>query len=343
MDRVQRYFFSNFIGTFASLFSTLFLIMSIIFFLRIASITSFIEINFIELLKLYLFMLPRILIFTIPIAFFVALTMALFRLSKENETIVIFTIGYETKKLTKFFIFVSVVISMIMLFVSLFMMPVAENLKDNFIDYKKTRATLNIKPNEFGQRFSDWLVFIEDESSENNRTIYKNLVMYYPSKKDEKERIILANSGEFVSENGGFAMKLYEGKAYTIDNSKWHITEFEDMIIRTATNNRIKESSKVLKYWQEMSKDKKRREEFSIYTLVSLFPLASVLFAISLGIVTYRYEKGFVYVGIFGVLFGYFALIMLLSKNPSLAIPITFLASFILSMISYRLKIAKRY
>ncbi|MBP5778868.1 MAG: LptF/LptG family permease, partial [Campylobacter sp.] len=119
MDRTRKYLFSNFVSSFASLFSTLFIIMSIVFFLQIARITSFIEINFAELIKLYLFMLPRILIFTVPIAFFVALTLALFRLSKENETIVIFTIGYETRKIASFFFFVAFIISAFLLFISL--------------------------------------------------------------------------------------------------------------------------------------------------------------------------------------------------------------------------------
>ena len=73
MDRVSRYFFTSFIASFANLFATLFVIMSVVFFIQIARITSFIEISGSELIKLYLFMLPRILIFTIPIAFFTAL------------------------------------------------------------------------------------------------------------------------------------------------------------------------------------------------------------------------------------------------------------------------------
>ena len=82
MSRVNKYLLFNFLGTFASLFSTLFLIMSIVFFIQIARITSYIEISFGELFKLYSFMLPRVLLFVVPIAFFVSLAMTLFRLSK---------------------------------------------------------------------------------------------------------------------------------------------------------------------------------------------------------------------------------------------------------------------
>ncbi|MDA3057062.1 LptF/LptG family permease [Campylobacter sp. VBCF_05 NA6] len=343
MDRVQKYLFSNFISSFASLFSTLFIIMSIVFFLQIARITSFIEINLIELIKLYLFMLPRILIFTVPIAFFVALSMALFRLSKENETIVLFTIGYVTRKIAVFFGVIAAIFSVLLLFISLVMMPIAENLKDNFIDYKKVNATLNIKASEFGQKFSEWMVFIEGEDEGENGKIYKNLVFYNHGKKGEDERIIIAKKGEFVSENQSFSALLRDGKIYTVDSDEWHITEFDELIIRTLSKSNIRTGSDVLGYWREMRKNDKRKKDFSIYVLVSLFPLASVLFALSFGIVTYRYEKGFIYAGIFGVLFSYFALIMILAKRPQIAISVTFLLTFILSWIYYNFKIKPRY
>lgn len=340
MDRVRKYLFSNFLSTFASLFSTLFLIMSIIFFLQIARITSFIEINFTELTKLYLFMLPRILIFTIPISFFVAITMSLFRLSKENETIVLFTLGYASGKIAKFFAIIALIISILMLFTSLFMMPLAENLKDNFISYKKITANFNIKGGEFGQKFSDWLVFIDNQKSGENGDILQDIILYHPKNKNSDERIILAKSGEFVNENGSFALKLKEGKGYTNDDKKWHISEFSELIIRTQSKGSIENQNSVLGYWQTQ---KNAAKQLSIYVLVSLFPLASLFFALSFGIVTYRYEKGFVYIGVFGVLFCYFAAIMIFAKFPAVAIPAIFVAFLIISFLFYRRKIAARY
>lgn len=343
MNRVSRYLFSNFITTFASLFSTLFLIMSIVFFLQIARITSFIEINFDELFKLYLFMLPRILIFTTPIAFFVAVAMSLFRLSKENETIVIFTLGYPTKKIRRFFLFIASILSIFLLFISLYMMPRAEVLKDNFIEYKKTKATLNIKASEFGQKFSDWLVFIEKQHTENNNTVYDNLVLYYPQKDGKDERIILAKSAMLKNLNTRFEMQLLDGKSYTMMKDKWHVTEFKNMTIRTGIKNEIKYVKNVKEYWQYMKTSDKRRKDFSTYVLISLFPLATVLFAISFGVVTYRYEKGVIYAGIFGILFTYFALIMILAKKPIIAIPSVFFLFLITSYIYYGIKIARKY
>jgi len=93
----------------------------------------------------------------------------------------------------------------------------------------------------------------------------------------------------------------------------------------------------------EAASSDKRRKDFSTYVLVALFPLVSTLFAISLGIVTYRYEKGMVYVGTFGVLFGYFTLIMLFSSKPSLAIPLIFFVFLLAGVLLYKAKITRRY
>lgn len=342
MNKINRYLFSNFISSFASLFSVLFLIMSIVFFIQIAKITSFIEINSSELFKLYLFMLPRILIFTTPIAFFVALAVSLFRLSRENESIVIFTFGYPSKKIARFFLFLSTILSIVLLFTSLIMMPYAENLKDNFVDYKKTQATLNLKSSELGQKFGEWLIFIQSDEKLDKNTIYNDLIMYAPKKGSEKEKIILAKKGEFKSEDAVFKMILSDGLIYTIDKNV-HITSFENMIIRSLPTSQIRDANSAYEYWMQAKINKKRAKDLSIYTLVSLFPLASVLFAISLGIVTYRYEKGFVYIGVFGVLFLYFADIMLLAKKPVIAIPSIFLTFFIVSFFIFHQRIIKKY
>ena len=71
LNRVNKYFFTNFIDNLLSLFLTLFLIVSIVFFINIARITSYVEISFLEFIKLYSFLLPQILLFTLPISFFV--------------------------------------------------------------------------------------------------------------------------------------------------------------------------------------------------------------------------------------------------------------------------------
>ena len=342
MSRVNKYLLFNFLGTFASLFSTLFLIMSIVFFIQIARITSYIEISFGELFKLYSFMLPRVLLFVVPIAFFVSLAMTLFRLSKENESIVIFTLGGSPNKIARFFLAFSALLSAALLVVAIVMIPIAAQLNANFIDYKKTVAKLNLKPTQFGQKFSDWMVYVGSESEDKNGTIYKNVVMFNPYV-EETQRLIIAKNAKIINVGQSVELSLNEGKMYDIRDEIYHQSNFKSMKIRTAQSEEISDVGSIKEYWMDAASSDKRRKDFSTYVLVALFPLASTLFAISLGIVTYRYEKGMVYVGTFGVLFGYFTLIMLFSSKPSLAIPLIFFVFLLAGVLLYKAKITRRY
>lgn len=342
MSRVNKYLLFNFLGTFASLFSTLFLIMSIVFFIQIARITSYIEISFGELFKLYSFMLPRVLLFVVPIAFFVSLAMTLFRLSKENESIVIFTLGGSPNKIARFFLAFSAILSAALLVIAIVMIPIAAQLNANFIDYKKTVAKLNLKPTQFGQKFSDWMVYVGSEMEDSNGTTYKDIVMFNPFVKDS-QRLITAKNAKITNVNQSIELSLNEGKMYDIKDEIYHQSNFKSMKIRTTQNEEISDVGSIKEYWMEASSSNKRKKDFSTYVLVALFPLASTLFAISLGIVTYRYEKGMVYVGTFGVLFGYFTLIMLFSSKPALAIPLIFFVFLIAGALLYKAKITRRY
>lgn len=339
MSKVNHYLFSNFLNTFISLFVTLFLIMSIVFFIQIARITSYIEIDFIELGKLYSYTVPQILLFTVPISFFVSVAMSFFRLSKENESIVIFTLGQDPKKIARFFISISAILSALLLINSLIAMPYVKNLNDNFIDYKKSKINLNIKPNEFGQSFGNWMIFVGEKDEKNN--IYRDITMFYDDEKNEK--FISANSGHLQNHNSNLEFILKNGKIYNIEQNRWNIGEFDTLSIQSTLKSQENNLFSVLNYWSGVFKNKKIAKKFTIYVLLSLFPLASILFALSFGIVTYRYEKGIIYFGIFGVLSVYFSLIMIFSKHHFYAVLSIFLLSFICSNLFFKKKILAKY
>ena len=103
MKLAYRYMLNQFLSTNLSLFGVLFLIVSMVFFIQLARMTASIEISLFDFFKLYSFMIPRILIFTLPLSFFIALTLTLYRLSRENESIVYFTLGFSPTQMGRFF------------------------------------------------------------------------------------------------------------------------------------------------------------------------------------------------------------------------------------------------
>lgn len=337
MNRVNKYVFSSFISTFSSLFFTLFIIISIIFFIQISRVTAYIEVSFFELGKLYLFMLPRILLFCIPISYFVSLTMSLFKLSKENEMIVIFSLGYSPKLLSRFFIVVASILSSILLIIALVLIPTASELNTNFIDYKKNVAKLNLKPSEFGQKFSEWMIYISSSTQENDSLIYNDITMY-----NGNDLLITAKNAELINENTNALLRLEQGELYRLSKDLI-ASKFDRLDIRTRLGQNTLKSFGLKDYWGEMAVNKKRKMDFSTYTLIALFPLLCTLFAISLGVINQRYDRGLVYVGVFGILFSYFASIMTLGENPTIAILFCVIVFGFSGIFMFKTKILKRY
>ncbi|AJC84893.1 LptF/LptG family permease [Campylobacter peloridis] len=341
MKLVYKYLLNQFLSTMLSLFFTLFIIVSIVFFIQLAKITAYIEISFFELIKLYIFLLPKTLAFTLPISFFIALTLAFYRLSRENESIVLFALSVAPSVIAKFFMKIAALISAFMLVVVLVFIPISFELFDNFVDYKKISTKVNIKTGEFGQRYGDWLVFIDSKDVNEN---YKNIIMYHPKKNEQdKEQVILATQGRLETNDGIITFKLDEGRAYEIKEDNWHISSFKNLLIKSKISSKNLDTQSFYKYWFDINTNKDKAKEFVIYVLIALFPLASVLFALSFGIVTYRYEKGFAYFGIFVIIFAYFSLLISFYKPPFIAIGLIFSSFFIASMVYFNKKIASKY
>ncbi|MDR1285294.1 MAG: LptF/LptG family permease [Campylobacteraceae bacterium] len=338
MGKTNHYLLSQFISVFGSLFFTLFFITSVIYFIQIARITSIIKITFFELGKLYLFLLPKVLIFTLPITFFIALAIVLFKLSRENETIVLFSLGFSPKKIAKFFISISSLLSFFLVLNVLILMPLSKELQSNFVDYKKAEARFNIEATEFGQKFSDWFVFVNSAGKD----YYKDIVMY--SQNENSDRIISAGESFIRNKQGEISLELKDGKAYDITKDKVNQLDFETMLIRTLLNNEVRNIDSIKTYWLDIFENRKKGEDFVFYMLIALFPLATTFFALSFGIVTYRYERSSIYFWISLVILLYFASIMLLRNiNPIEGLIGIFTLFFIISFIAFKQKILKRF
>lgn len=341
MGRVSHYLLRHFASLFASLFFTLFFITSIIFFIKIASITAIIRISFAELGLLYVYLIPNILIYTSPVAFFVALCVSLFNLSKENETIVLFTLGYKPQQISRLFIATASILSLVLVVNVLVLIPIAKQLNTNFLQYKKVEAKFNIKPTEFGQKFDNWLVYINEGEEEDS---YGAIVMYQKSAKNSNQRVIIAQSAQIESLDNFLRLKLQEGKAFEKSQDSIEQIDFEKMYISTKPKREVSDVVGIVSYWKKAFEHEKRAFDLSFLLLIALFPVATVLFALSIGIVTYRYEKRGVYLYTAATIFIYVAfgvvLIGYVGLYGTLAI---FLATLICSYLYYRKKILLRY
>ncbi len=332
MNKANSYLFKHFSGLFSSLFFILFFITSVVFFIKITALTAVIKMNFLELGTLYIYLLPRTLVYTLPVTFFIALCITLFNLSKENETIVLFTLGYNPKKIAQFFMGIASFLSLILLLDVFILIPISKQLNANFIEYKKAEAKFNIKASEFGQKFSDWFVYID---TIDNQNAYHGIALYQLPKKNETEKLILSHSSVIDNRDGILRLRLDEGKIFDFSTSSIGQIDFERMHINVQPKTAIGHIQSVAQYWGGVWDQPRRAYDLSFFILICLFPLASTLFALSLGIVTYRYNREGIYLSMFGVIASYFALTTLLSSwhpysAPFVVFGVTFAGAYAL-------------
>ena len=284
--RLSNYLHSQLAISFFPIFLGLFFITSVVFLVKIVSLTSVIKMNFIELFSLYLYTVPQILLFTLPISYFLSLVISISKLSSEYEMTVITSFGVGPLNIVKKLLPITLLISIALLVITLGLIPKAKYLMNSFIDYKKNEANFNIKESEFGQKFGDWLIFIEKKED----NIYKNVKLF--KKENNKEELIVSETAILENKKGNLTFKLFNGKIFIIDDSELNEIDFETMYINEIVNNQqILVFSTSLNYWILSLEYNLDNDSFVFFILTSIFPLISLFLVVTFGYFNPRYEK----------------------------------------------------
>ncbi|QKF72381.1 lipooligosaccharide transport system, ABC transporter permease component LptF [Aliarcobacter faecis] len=284
--RLNNYLHSQLAITFFPIFLGLFFITSVVFLVKIVSLTSVIKMNFIELFQLYSYTIPQILLFTLPISYFLSLAISISKLSSEYEMAVITAFGISPIKVIKLYFPVTLLISLSLLVVTLGLIPKTKYLMNEFIDYKKNEANFNIKESEFGQKFGDWLIFIDKKEDK----IYKNVKLF--KNENAKEQLIISDKAILDNDKGYLTFKLTDGTIFDMNNNELNQINYETMYINEIVeNNSLFTFTTSLNYWIISLKHNLDNESFVFFILTSIFPLISLFFVVTFGYFNPRYEK----------------------------------------------------
>ncbi|MCI4399231.1 MAG: LptF/LptG family permease [Campylobacteraceae bacterium] len=298
MKRVESYIVENFLSFFWSFFLTLFSISSLILIIRLADLTSIANIDLADFATLYLFGVPQLLFYTLPIAFFLSMGLSLSKLSFDRELVALFALGVGVRELLIPIIKIAVMFSATLLVLGYFLNPYSSAVAKNFIENKKGASSLNVKASEAGQKFGDWLVFVSGEEKDG----FSDTVLFSTSSKaslieeakSEKNSttMILAKNAKIFNENGIPSLLLANGKGYKIEDlNSSKLLYFKEMKIMAEPKNREFEAADFVAYWMQAKDDKKRAKDFSDVFLTSMFPILSLFFIPAIGIVNPRYQK----------------------------------------------------
>jgi lipopolysaccharide export system permease protein len=286
---------------FLSMFMPLFAIASVIFMIKLATYTAIIQLSIWDMTKLYLFVLPEILFYTLPITFFISATLSLFKLSTDNEMVVLFALGIHPKFIIKTLFKPALLLTLLLIFNFLVLFPHATTLSSNFVSYKKSEAKFNLSASEFGHSFGSWLLYL---GTDNENDTYSDVILFNKNKKEEI--IISAKRAEIINDAGILRLKLIDGEGYSYSKEEFSQIDFETMYINDTMKTDLATYKSPLEYW--LSNDRKESKIHMLITdtLLSLFPLLSLFLVASIGVVHVRHQKGRIYLYLFlGVLLYY--------------------------------------
>ena len=162
--------------------------------------------------KLFLFMIPYLLTYTLPIAALTAVLLSLGRLSSDNEIVAIRASGINLFSLILPLLIVGIILSLMLVIFNDRVIPYAHYAtRKTLMEVGVKNPTAALEPGVFINSFEKYILFIY--RIEENKLF--NVRIYEPQGEDKPTRTIVAKRGEFIAipEKNMVKLKLIDGTA----------------------------------------------------------------------------------------------------------------------------------
>lgn len=208
---ILRDFFSSFI--FALLSITMVMVMGNLVKFSDMVIRKGVPIQ--EAFKVFLYITPYLLGFTIPLALLLAVLLSLGRLISDNELVAINMAGLSLARILHIFLILGIIFS---LFIFVLNDRIIPDFHYRYRTQLKNISLENIskiiEPGVFMEQFENFILYVED--MENNKL---NNVFIYEISEERLSQVTFAKKGEFVIDHNILKMKLEDGFRDEISNS----------------------------------------------------------------------------------------------------------------------------
>ncbi|MBV5320897.1 MAG: LptF/LptG family permease [Sulfuricurvum sp.] len=310
MGKLRQYILSHLSILFFSIFLPLFAIASVIFLIKLATYTAVIQLNIIEMGKLYLFVIPELLFYTLPIAFVIGGALALYRLSNDNEMVVVFSLGISPAFIARVLAIPALLLTLLLLVNFIVVTPYIKIISANFLEKKRAEAKFNLTASEFGHHFGDWMLFVN--KSDKNSRVFEDVVLFNKAMKDEI--LIKSDKAELINKSGVLQLKLDNGESYSYNNELLKTMLFKTAYINDKMSTDPMIYRDTLDYWTNDELRDRKNQRFITNSLLSLFPLISIFLIIALGVVHARHQKRWIYLWLFLSIIAFYASAMILQQ-----------------------------
>jgi len=324
MVNVRGYISSNFTKAFLTIFLPFFLIISLVFLVKISSLTSKIQISFGELFELFAYSIPEIIFYTLPLSFVAALANVLIKLSQDNELIALYALGLKAKKILRSLLLLGTLFSLLLLSISFLAMPLSKQFYKSFKSAKKSEAKLNIVAGKLGQKFGNYYIYLEDKTE----GVFHNIVIYNRTKKDE-EQFFSAQEGKLNKKSQTTSLLLNDGYGYTYTKDGLQQVEYKKLEVYDTSKKSSFKFQDISIYWAKAKKNKRIMKKALFYFFISLIPLLSVYLVAAFTMINPRYQSNHSFIIIFAVTLIFYILASILQKWGNIYLLLLFIVSMI--------------
>ena len=311
MVNARAYISSNFAKAFLTIFLPFFLIISLVYLVKISALTAQIQVTFGELLLLYFYSVPDIIFYTLPISFVASLANVLIRLSTDNELIALYALGLKSKKVLRSLLILGLLFSLLLLAISFFGMPLSKQFYSSFKETKKTEAKLNIVAGKLGQKFGEYYIYVKEKDEKSNDFI--NIVIYNRTE-NKDEQFFAAKRGKLNKKDETTSLELIDGYGYTYSEDTLQQAKYKTFEVYDKVKKNNFHFRSVFEFWRQAKTDEGTKHRLLFYIFVSLIPFISVYLVAAFTMINPRYQSNNTYMVIFGTVLLFYSLASALQK-----------------------------
>lgn len=210
MKILRNYFLKEFIGPLFLALAILTFVMLMGNLVKIVDLVIRKGVDILSVSKLFLFLMPYLLTYTLPIAALIAVFLALGRLSSDNEIIAIKASGINLFTLILPLLILGLILSLVLVIFNDRVIPYAHYAtRKTLVEVGIKNPTACLEPGVFINSFQKYILFIY--RIDGNKLT--NLRIYEPQGQGKPTRTIVARKGEFIAipEKNMIKLKLIDG------------------------------------------------------------------------------------------------------------------------------------
>jgi len=339
MVSIKGFISSNFTKAFLMIFLPFFLIFTLVYLVKISSLTAQIQISFGELLQLYSYSVPDIIFYTLPVSFIVALANVLLKLSQSNELIALYALGLKANKILRSLLLLGLLFSILLGVISFLAMPLSKQLLKEFKSSKKSEAKINIVAGKLGQKFGEYYIYVK----ENKNDKLQNIVIYNRTKKDE-EQFFASKTGRLNKIHGITSLELNNGYGYTYTKTNLQQAKYKKLEVYDTQRSKNFKFEDIIAHWSKAKTDIKMLHRVLFFVFVSLIPLLSVYLLAAFTMINPRYQANHAFLISFITILGLYMIASSLEKwGTFIFLFIVVLATFFLGKWLFNKRVAKYF